>query len=149
MMKNMESNYQKVWESMNDLQMVSSKICSAREIVDTAINSLESGNTDKAEKLMYAAYEFLGYYLDEFDAKFKSAWTNTVVSFKEDDVPKETQIKNEMEDLLDKAEKFYHKASHKVMSYQEAVDAGWDMTADGFWVPPEKEKDLYAYSDEK
>lgn len=149
MTKNMGIEYQKVWESMNDLQMVSSKICSAREIVDTAINSLESGNTDKAEKLMYAAYEFLGYYLDEFDAKFKSAWTNTVVSFKEDDVPKETQIKNEMEDLLDKAEKFYHKASHKVMSYQEAVDAGWDMTADGFWVPPEKEKDLYAYSDEK
>lgn len=149
MTKNMGIEYQKVWESMNDLQMVSSKICSAREIVDTAINSLESGNTDKAEKLMYAAYEFLGYYLDEFDAKFKSAWSNTVVSFKEDDVPKETQIKNEMEDLLDKAEKFYHKASHKVMSYQEAVDAGWDMTADGFWVPPEKEKDLYAYSDEK
>ena len=140
-MKNMESDYQKVWDSMNDLEMLSTKVHSAREIIDVAINSLESGNTNKAEKLMHAAYEFLGYYLDEFDDKFKCAWTNTVVSFKKDDVPKETQIKSEMEDLLDKAEKFYHKASHKVMSYQEAVDAGWDMTADGFWVPPEKEKD--------
>jgi hypothetical protein len=139
----MATEYQKVWESMNDLEMVSSKVCSAREIIDTAIVALESGNVDKAEKLMYAAYEFLGYYLDEFDSKFKNAWSNTVVSFKEDDTSKENQIKSEMEDLLDKAEKFYHKASHKVMSYQEAIDAGYDLTADGFWIPPQKNEDLY------
>ncbi len=60
------------------------------------------------------------------------------------------EVKKEMEDLIDKAEKFYHKASHKLMSYQEAIDAGWEMSADGFWVAPQKENDFYVYSgDEK
>ena len=33
--------------------------------------------------MMSAAYEFLGYYLDEFDEKFKLAWQETVVKQKE------------------------------------------------------------------
>jgi hypothetical protein len=27
----------------------------------------------------------------------------------------------------------------KEMTYQEAIDAGWEMTADGFWWPPQPE----------
>jgi len=68
----------KVWDVMNDLEMVTSKIVSAREIIDTAAEAIQKHEYDKAETLAMAAYEFLGYYLDEFDAKFKLAWQETV-----------------------------------------------------------------------
>ncbi len=81
----MTLDYQKIWKSMNDLETVSSKICSAREILDSAIESLESGNRQKTETLLYAADEFLQYYLEDFDRKFKVAWNETVVKLKEED----------------------------------------------------------------
>lgn len=68
----------KLWEVMNDLEMVTSKIVSAREIIDTAAEAIQKNEYDKAETLAMAAYEFLGYYLEEFDAKFKLAWQETV-----------------------------------------------------------------------
>ena len=75
----------KVWDVMNDLEMVTSKICSAREIIDAAIDRNQEHQYDKAETMMSAAYEFLGYYLDEFDEKFKLAWKETVVKQKEEE----------------------------------------------------------------
>ena len=74
----MTLDYQKVWDKMNDLEMVTSKICSAREILDSAVDRLQEHQYDKAETLMYAADEFLQYYLEEFDRKFKDAWAETV-----------------------------------------------------------------------
>ena len=74
----MTLDYQKVWETMNELEMVTSKICSAREIIDAAIDRIQEHQYDKAETLMYAADEFLQYYLEEFDRKFKDAWAETV-----------------------------------------------------------------------
>jgi hypothetical protein len=81
----MELDYQRTWDSLNDLEMVTSKICSAREILDSAIAALENGNKEKAETLMFATNEFLEYYLAEFDEKFKIAWKETVVKLKEED----------------------------------------------------------------
>ena len=81
----MTLNYQKIWDSMNSLEAASSKICSAREILDSAIISLESGNREKTETLMYAVDEFLQYYLEDFDRKFKDAWDETVVKLKQEE----------------------------------------------------------------
>jgi DNA-binding MltR family transcriptional regulator len=81
----MTLNYQKTWEALNSLESVTSKICSAREILDSAIQSLESGNREKTETLLYAVDEFLQYYLEDFDRKFKVAWDETVVKLKEED----------------------------------------------------------------
>lgn len=78
----MTLNYDAVWKKMNELEMVTSKICSARQILDSAISSLESGNREKTETLMYAVDEFLQYYLEDFDRKFKDAWNETVVKIK-------------------------------------------------------------------
>ena len=78
-------DYQKVWDALNNLEMVTSKICSAREILDSAIVALENGNKEKAETMMCATNEFLEYYLKEFDEKFKIAWKETVVKLKEED----------------------------------------------------------------
>ena len=66
--------------------MVTSKICSARAILDSAIISLESGNREKTETLMYAVDEYLQYYLEEFDRKFKDAWDETVTKLKQEEV---------------------------------------------------------------
>lgn len=68
----------KLWEVMNDLDGVTSKICSAREIIDNAIDAIQEHKSNKAELLMTAAYEYLEYYLAEFDEKFQLAWRETV-----------------------------------------------------------------------
>jgi hypothetical protein len=72
-------DHQKVWNTMNELEMVTSKICSAREILDSAVDRLQEHQYDKVETLLCAADEFLQYYLQEFDIKFKDAWKETVV----------------------------------------------------------------------
>jgi hypothetical protein len=81
----MTQDYRKTWEALNSLESVTSKICSAREILDSAIESLESGNRQKTETLLYAADEFLQYYLEDFDRKFKVAWNETVVKLKQEE----------------------------------------------------------------
>ena len=80
----MTVEYQKVWRTMNDLELVTSKICSAREIIDAAIDRIQENQYDKAEMMMSAAYEFLEYYLQEFDDKFKLAWQATVGDLRDD-----------------------------------------------------------------
>jgi bifunctional DNA-binding transcriptional regulator/antitoxin component of YhaV-PrlF toxin-antitoxin module len=81
----MTLNYNRVWKTLNELESVSSKICSARAILDSAIVSLESGNREKTETLMYAVDEYLQYYLEEFDRKFKDAWDETVTKLKQEE----------------------------------------------------------------
>ena len=71
---------------MNDLEMVTAKISSAREILDSAIDKLEEHQYDKAGTLLYAADEFLQYYLQEFDTKFKDAWKETVTKVKQQEI---------------------------------------------------------------
>jgi len=75
----------KVWEVMNDLEMVTTKVVSALEIIDCASDAIQHNDYSRAETLISAAYEFLGYYLDEFDKKFKYAWKETVVANSIDD----------------------------------------------------------------
>ena len=82
----MTLDYQKVWNTMNELEMVTSKICSAREILDSAIDRLEENQYDKAGTLLYAVDEFLQYYLQEFDTKFKDAWKETVTKVKQQEI---------------------------------------------------------------
>jgi len=65
---------------------VTSKICSAREILDSAVDRLQEYQYDKAETLLYAADEFLQYYLEEFDRKFKDAWKETVIKVKQQEI---------------------------------------------------------------
>jgi hypothetical protein len=186
----MTQDYQKTWEAMNSLESVTSKICSARSILDSAIESLESGNHEKTETLLYAVDEFLQYYLEDFDRKFKTAWDETVVKLKEENnatwtsfweenyhpeeykgstassVKKDKvkrwvlpvqEIENEEQeyfitfpdDLLEAANlkekdqiewidqgdgSYLLKKIEKQMNYNEAIAAGWTMTADGFWI---------------
>lgn len=71
-------DYNRIWEVMNELEMVTSKVCSAREIIDVASEAISQKDYERAETLTTAAYEFLGYYLEDFDKKFKDAWSVTI-----------------------------------------------------------------------
>ena len=82
----MTLNYHRVWSTLNELEMVTSKISSAREILDSAIDRLQEHQYDKAETLLYAVDEFLQYYLQEFDTKFKDAWKETVTKVKQQEI---------------------------------------------------------------
>jgi hypothetical protein len=82
---------------MNELESVTSKICSAREILDSAINALENHKLEKTEILMYAVDEYLQYYLEEFDRKFKDAWNETVVKLKQDETDAWDAVNKEKE----------------------------------------------------
>ena len=192
----MTLDYQKTWAAMNELESVTSKICSARAILDSAIVSLESGNREKTETLMYAVDEYLQYYLEEFDRKFKDAWDETVTKLKQEEMDDYMRpwghsdmealsqyTDEEMDAMCDNAAKedkvvrwqlpveedtvngeyfitfpddlleaanlkegddvewidnddgtFILKKSVKQLNHDEAIAAGWTMTADGFWV---------------
>ena len=192
----MTLDYQKTWTAMNELESVTSKICSAREILDSAIAALENHKKEKAETLMYAVDEYLQYYLEEFDRKFKDAWEETVTKLKQEEVDdymrpwghsdmealsqytdeeldamcdnaakedkvvrwqlpvEEDTVNGEYfitfpDDLLEAANlkegddvewidnndgSFILKKSVKQLNHDEAIAAGWTMTADGFWV---------------
>lgn len=80
----MTVSYDNVWRTMNELETVTSKICSAREILDSAIDAHQEHKHEKVEHLLNAVDEFLQYYLAEFDEKFKDAWKETVVKLKND-----------------------------------------------------------------
>ena len=82
----MTLDYQKIWNTMNDLEMVSTKISSVREILDCAVDRLQEHQYDKAETLLYAVDEYLQYYLEEFDRKFKDAWKETVTKVHQQEI---------------------------------------------------------------
>lgn len=82
----MPVKYQRVWDTMNSLEMIISKVVSAREMIDVANEALEYNQKERAEKMTMAAYEFLGYFIEEFDEKFRDAWQATVGDLREGDV---------------------------------------------------------------
>ena len=82
----MTLDYSKVWNTMNELESVTAKICSAREILACAIDAQESGNANRTETLLYAVDEYLQYYLSEFDEKFQDAWKETVTKINQETI---------------------------------------------------------------
>ena len=149
---------------MNSLEMVTAKISSAREILDSAVDRLQEHQYDKAETLLYAADEFLQYYLEDFDRKFKDAWKETVTKVKQQDttqfnidpagnyVEPYDYLACNKDDTLPECKgvwnNFWEEDQIKVdATYDKMIAYGCEMTADGFWVmtadgflvPPEKE----------
>ena len=67
---------------------------------------------------------FFKYYLAEFDVKFKDAWNETVV-----------KIKQPEQESLNKNWEEFHYPEESKKTYDEVVKEGYEMTADGFWIP--------------
>lgn len=93
----MTLDYKKILNTMNELETVTSKICSAREILACAIYAHESGNANRTENLLHAVDEYLQYYLSEFDAKFQDAWGETVTKVKQEENDALDAVMNERE----------------------------------------------------
>ena len=112
----MTLDYNRVWETMNELESVTSKICSAREILACAIDAHESGNANRTETLLYATDEYLQYYLSEFDKKFQEAWSETVTKLH--------QEKNDAFDAVMKEREYYEptQVQDKVIKWQLPVE---------------------------
>ena len=110
----------KMWDAMNDLEMLALKVCSAREIIDAAVDSIQARQNDKAETLMNAAHEFLGYYLGEFDTKFKVAWQETVCKQKTEDEIEEENLVRSWHITVDEA---YNKDGETIFSYLQFPDS--------------------------
>ena len=110
----------KMWDAMNDLEMLALKVCSAREIIDVAVDSIQARQNDKAETLMNAAHQFLGYYLNEFDAKFKVAWQETVCKQKTEDEIEEENLVRSWHITVDEA---YDKDGETIFSYLQFPDS--------------------------
>jgi len=102
---------------MNELESVTSKICSAREILNSAIDRLEEHQYDKAGTLLYAVDEFLQYYLAEFDTKFKDAWKETVMKIKQEEIDALRYTDKEMDAMCDNAAK-----QDKVVKWQLPIE---------------------------
>lgn len=137
----MTLDYQKVWNALNELEMVTSKVCSAREILDSAIDALENHKKDKAEALMYATNEYLAYYLDDFDKKFKIAWNETVVK-----VHREENISNNWESF------YYPKEHYNSTQYtDEELNAmcNYAEKQGNDNIPPSGHSDMEALSQKK
>ena len=112
----MTLDYSKVWNTMNELESVTAKICSAREILACAIDAQESGNANRTETLLYAVDEYLQYYLSEFDKKFQEAWSETVTKLH--------QEKNDAFDAVMKEREYYEptQVQDKVIKWQLPVE---------------------------
>jgi hypothetical protein len=68
------SDYKKVWEAMNELDVNSSKLCGIKEVLSSATTSLEDHDYGGAERLLYAAIDLVNFYTETFDREFQKAW---------------------------------------------------------------------------
>lgn len=81
------TTYSDVWDTMNELDMMTSKLGYIKEMMETALEHLDNHHKAKAESLMYVSCDYIKYYLEEYDRNFQRAWATTTQAGKElDDV---------------------------------------------------------------
>jgi division protein CdvB (Snf7/Vps24/ESCRT-III family) len=88
----MSIDYHKVWQVMNDLEELTPKLCTIRELISYAAESAQIDQI-KTEHMAYASVDLIDQYLEEWDVRFKKAWNNTVLELK-DQVIQEMREKN-------------------------------------------------------
>ena len=81
------TTYKDVWDTMNELDMMTSKIGYVKEMIDTSLEAIDNRDYKKAESLMYITSDYVKYFLDEYDTNFQRAWATAINAGKElDDV---------------------------------------------------------------
>jgi hypothetical protein len=81
------TTYKDVWNTMNELDMMTSKIGYIREMVETASEYMGKRDYTRAESLMDISSDYIKYFLDEYDRNFQLAWGAAIGAGKElDDV---------------------------------------------------------------
>ncbi len=77
------TTYKDVWDSMNELDMMTSKLGYIKTTIDTALEAIDNRDNQKAESLLFLCSEFVEYYLQDYDTKFQRAWASTTSAGKE------------------------------------------------------------------
>ena len=81
------TTYSDVWDIMNELDMMTSKLGYIKEMMETALEYIDNNDKTRAESLMYASCDYIKYYLDDYDRAFQLAWRTAINAGKElDDV---------------------------------------------------------------
>jgi hypothetical protein len=77
------TTYKEIWNSLNELDMMTSKIGYVKEMIETAVEAIDNRNNSKAESLLYVTSDYLKYFLDEYDRNFQIAWSTAINAGKE------------------------------------------------------------------
>lgn len=78
-------NYEKVWESMNELNENTEQLLTIRTVIEDTIPYVEKGEVELAIQLLQAASVLLKVYIEKFDKNFEVAWNNTVSAMVRDE----------------------------------------------------------------
>lgn len=81
------TTYQDVWDSMNELDMTTSKLGYIKQMLEFIQEEIDNRDHSKAETMMFVLGDYVQNYLDDYDTKFQRAWAHCIQAGKElDDV---------------------------------------------------------------
>lgn len=78
------TNYQKVWESMNELEAVVTKFTYIKDLSECIYDAAERHDWDKIQSLTSIISEYTQFVLNDWDVAFATAWSETVSKIKEE-----------------------------------------------------------------
>lgn len=78
------TNYQKVWESMNELEAVVTKFTYIKDMSECIYDAAERHDWDKIQSLTSIISEYTQFVLNDWDVAFATAWSETVSKIKDE-----------------------------------------------------------------
>lgn len=76
--------YHKVWSSMNELETVAAKFSYIKDLSDCIYDAAEHQDWDKIQSISAIVREYTQFVLHEWDVAFATAWSETVVKMKQE-----------------------------------------------------------------
>ncbi len=77
------TSYDDVWNSMNELDMITSKMGYIKEMIEFIQEELDNHDYKKAESMLFVLGDYIKGYLDDYDIKFQRAWGYSIQAGKE------------------------------------------------------------------
>ena len=80
-------DYQKTWESMNQLEESFNRIKALEDMVEDLVEAVNDGETQSIIDISHAINAYLPVFISQYDKASKRAWNNTVIKAAEENVP--------------------------------------------------------------
>ena len=78
------NNYQKVWESMNELEAIVTKFTYIKDLSECVYDAAERHDWDKIQSLTSIISEYTQFVMNDWDVAFATAWSETVSKIKDE-----------------------------------------------------------------
>ncbi len=117
--------------------------------------SCDKDNTSSECKGAWTSFWEENYYPEEYKGSTVSSVSNVMPPWGHSDMEALKYTDEELNAMCEKAAsdeekkkcreynlreaEYYNKRAQIDINYDEAIASGWEMTADGFWIPPQKE----------